>query len=146
MAKNVTQNVTPHANALMEENHEEVVVWGTGTPRREFLHVDDMASACIHILNLSKPTYKACTFPMQSHINIGCGKDISILELAQMIAKVTGFKGSISTDPTKLDGAPRKLMNVSRLTSMGWQAKITLLDGISQTYSWFLQNKESLRG
>ena len=125
---------------------EEVVIWGSGKPRREFLHVDDMAAASLFVLNLPKPDYDAGTSPMLSHINVGSGIDVSILELAQMVAKVTRYSGRIATDATKPDGATRKLMDVTRLKSMGWQAKIALEDGVSETYSWFLQNHQSLRG
>ncbi|KEO54694.1 GDP-L-fucose synthase [Thioclava pacifica] len=124
---------------------EEVTIWGTGTPRREFLHVDDMAEASLFVLDLPKAEYDANTEPMLSHINVGSGSDISILELAQMVAKVTGFKGQITTDPTKPDGTMRKLMDVSRLSKMGWQARITLEDGIAETYRWFLANADTVR-
>jgi len=121
---------------------EEVVIWGTGTPRREFLHVDDMAEASLFVLDLDPETYAANTRPMLSHINVGTGSDISIMELAEMVARVTGFEGRIDTDPSKPDGTPRKLMNVSRLTDMGWQAKIPLVEGIHETYQWFLAQDE----
>ena len=130
----------------VQSGQEEVVIWGSGTPRREFLHVDDMAAASLFVLNLPKPDHDAATSAMLSHINVGSGTDVSILDLAQMVAKITGYSGRIVTDATKPDGAPRKLMDVTRLKSMGWQAKIALEDGVSQTYSWFLQNKQSLRG
>ena len=129
-----------------QSGQEDVVIWGSGMPRREFLHVDDMAAASLFVLNLPKPDYDAGTTAMLSHINVGSGIDVSILELAHMVAKVTGYSGQISTDTTRPDGAPRKLMNVTRLKSMGWQAKIALEDGLSETYSWFLQNNQSLRG
>ena len=129
-----------------EQNQAEVVIWGTGTPRREFLHVDDMAVASLFVLNLPKTEYDAGTSAMLSHINVGSGTDVSILELAQMVAKITGYSGRIVTDITKPDGASRKLMDVTRLKSMGWQAKIVLEDGVSETYSWFLKNNLSLRG
>ena len=121
------------------------MIWGTGTPRREFLHVDDMAAASLFVLDLDKATYDANTEPMLSHINVGCGSDISILELAELVARVTGFKGRISTDPSKPDGTPRKLMDVSRLANMGWTASIGLEDGIRETYRWFLENVETVR-
>lgn len=124
---------------------EEVVIWGTGTPKREFLHVDDMAAACVFLLNLPKDIYAANTQPMLSHINVGTGSDVSIADLARTIAQVTGFEGRISYDATKPDGAPRKLLDVSRLTNMGWQASISLEEGIHQTYDWFLSNQGSLR-
>lgn len=124
---------------------EEVTIWGTGTPRREFLHVDDMAEASLFVLDLPKADYDANTDPMLSHINVGSGSDISILELAQMVAKVTGFKGRIATDPSKPDGTMRKLMDVSRLSKMGWQAHIGLEEGIAETYRWFLENHDTAR-
>ncbi|OOY06983.1 MULTISPECIES: GDP-L-fucose synthase [unclassified Thioclava] len=124
---------------------EEVTIWGTGTPRREFLHVDDMAEASLFVLDLPKAEYDANTDPMLSHINVGSGSDISILELAQMVAKVTGFEGRITTDTSKPDGTMRKLMDVSRLKAMGWQARIGLEDGIAETYRWFLANYDTAR-
>ena len=123
----------------------DVVIWGSGTPRREFLHVDDMASASLFILNTCKGVYDANTEPMLSHINVGTGIDISILELAQMVAKITGFKGNIITDPTKPDGTMRKLMDVNRLSRMGWAASITLEQGLSNTYRWYLKNEQKAR-
>ena len=129
-----------------QENRDEVVIWGTGSPRREFLHVDDMAAASLFVLDLPKPDYDANTDPMLSHINVGTGSDISILELAQAVAKVTGFQGQIKTDPSKPDGTPRKLMDVGRLARMGWRAQIGLEDGIAETYQWYLANTENLRG
>ena len=124
---------------------EEVTIWGTGAPRREFLHVDDMVEASLFVLDLPKGAYDANTDPMLSHINVGSGSDISILELAQMVAKVTRFEGRIATDPSKPDGTMRKLMDVSRLKSMGWQARIDLEDGIAETYRWFLDNADTAR-
>jgi GDP-L-fucose synthase len=128
-----------------EQNQAEVIIWGTGTPRREFLHVDDMAVASLFVLNLPKSDYNAVTSPMLSHINIGSGTDVSIMELAHMVAKITGYRGQIKTDGNQPDGALHKLMDVTRLKSLGWQAKIALEDGVSETYDWFLQNKQSLR-
>ena len=128
-----------------QDGAEEVVIWGSGTPRREFLHVDDMAEASLFVLDLPKGDYDANTDPMLSHINVGCGTDVSILELAQMVAKVTGFKGRIATDRSKPDGTMRKLMDVSRLSTMGWSARIALKEGISETYDWFLENYADVR-
>ena len=128
-----------------EAGRDEVVIWGTGTPRREFLHVDDMAAASLFVLDLPKATYEANTQPMLSHINVGSGGDVSILELAQLVAKVTGFKGQIVTDPTKPDGTMRKLMDVSRLNVMGWSARLGLEEGIKHTYQWCLDNQTSFR-
>lgn len=124
---------------------EEVTIWGTGAPRREFLHVDDMAAATLFVLGLPKDDYDANTEPMLSHINVGSGSDISILELAQTVAKVIGFGGRITTDPSKPDGTMRKLMDVSRLAAMGWTARIALEDGIAETYRWFLDNYHTAR-
>lgn len=128
-----------------EEAREEVVIWGTGTPRREFLHVDDMAAASLFVLDLSAETYAANTDPMLSHINVGSGTDVSILELAQMVAAVTGYNGRIATDPTKPDGTPRKLIDVGRLDRMGWRARIGLTDGIEDAYQWYLANRDTAR-
>ena len=127
------------------EGCEEVVIWGTGAPRREFLHVDDMADASLFVLDLDRETYEANTQPMQSHINVGTGEDISILELARLVAKITGFRGQIVTDASKPDGTMRKLMDVSRLENMGWRASIGLADGIAATYRWFLANEDEIR-
>ena len=124
---------------------EDVTIWGTGTPKREFLHVDDMAAASVFLLNLPKDVYAANTQPMVSHINVGTGSDVSIADLARIIAQVTGFGGRIAFDTTKPDGTPRKLLDVSRLTNMGWTACIPLEDGIRQTYSWYLANQDYLR-
>jgi GDP-L-fucose synthase len=138
--------------ALIRRFHEaavhgldEIAVWGSGRPMREFLHVDDMAEACLFVMNLDRETYAQHMTPMLSHINVGTGTDVSIAELAYLVAGVTGFTGRITFDATKPDGALRKLMDVSRLTSMGWAAKTTLTDGLRQTYAWFLDNYPTLR-
>ncbi len=125
---------------------EEVVIWGSGNPRREFLHVDDMAEASLFVLELEREIYEANTQPMLSHINVGSGEDISIFQLAHLVAEVTGFEGRIVTDPTKPDGTMRKLMDVSRLDSMGWHAKIGLKEGVAATYRWFLEAEDQVRG
>lgn len=139
--------------ALIRRFHEaaktgqdEVVIWGTGAPRREFLHVDDMAAASLFVLDLPREVYAAETHPMLSHINVGTGNDISIRELAGMVAEVTDFQGTIRCDSTKPDGTPRKLLDVSRLARLGWRARIELRDGIIQTYRWYLDHAASLRG
>ena len=131
--------------ALIRRFHEakigkapQVVVWGTGKPRREFLYVDDMASACLHIMNLEKATYAQHTQPMLSHINVGSGHDITIRELAETIAKVVGYTGLITYDLSKPDGAPRKLMDSSRLNSLGWRPQISMDAGLNKTYEDFL--------
>ncbi len=129
-----------------EERRDSVTIWGTGSPRREFLHVDDMAQASLFALDLDKATYNANTEPMLSHINVGSGEDISIFELARMVAEVVGYEGRIDTDPSKPDGTARKLMDVSRLAAMGWTANIPLRKGIIETYDWFLSNTAELRG
>ncbi|MGI3210886.1 GDP-L-fucose synthase [Roseovarius tibetensis] len=129
-----------------EQGLEAVTIWGTGRPMREFLHVDDMAEASLFVLDLDKATYDANTDPMLSHINVGTGSDIAILDLARMVARVTGFQGRIATDPTKPDGTPRKLLDVSRLGDMGWRARIGLEQGIAETYRWFLDHRDDFRG
>lgn len=129
-----------------QRNDAEVVAWGSGTPMREFLHVDDMAAASIHVMELDKATYEANTQPMLSHINVGTGVDCTIRELVETVAKVTGFKGVITWDSSKPDGAPRKLMDVSRLKDLGWQYSISLEEGLAQSYQWFLENQDTFRG
>lgn len=129
-----------------ERGDAEVVVWGSGTPRREFLHVDDMAAACVHVMDLAPDVYKANTQPMCSHINVGSGVDVTIRELAETIARVVEFKGQVVFDATKPDGAPRKLLDVSRLSAMGWNAGITLERGLGETYEWYLAQGTSVRG
>jgi GDP-L-fucose synthase len=126
-------------DAATREGLDEVVVWGSGRPRREFLHVDDMAAASLFVMDLPYETYAAETEPMLSHINVGTGTDVSIGELAQMIAEVTGFKGKLSFDATKPDGTMRKLMDVSRLERLGWKASIDLRAGLTATYDWYLK-------
>ena len=131
-------------NAVIK-GQEEVVVWGSGTPMREFLHVDDMAAASIHVMNLDSEIYSLSTNPMLSHINVGTGIDCTIKELAETIANVTGFKGKLIFDSSKPDGAPRKLMDVSRLNGMGWHHSISLEKGLTDTYSWYKINMEKAR-
>ena len=128
-----------------QARRDAVTIWGTGRPRREFLHVDDMAAASLFVFDLDKGTYDANTEPMLSHINVGTGEDISILELAQLVARVIGYEGRIVTDPSKPDGTMRKLMDVGRLADMGWRASIPLADGIAETYQWFLDNPDKVR-
>ena len=119
-------------------NAASVAIWGTGTPRREFLYVDDMARASVHVMNLDHETYSAHTQPMLSHINVGFGSDVTISELAQRVAKVVGFTGDITYDPTKPDGSPQKLMDSSRLNKLGWQAKVGLEEGLKLAYEDFM--------
>jgi len=126
-------------------NDSKVIAWGSGKPMREFLHVSDMAAACIHVMNLDKTIYDANTEPMLSHINVGTGVDCTIRELVETVAKVTGFAGNIEWDSTKPDGAPRKLMNVNRLANLGWQFSYSLEDGLTNTYQWFLDNQNNFR-
>ena len=125
----------------VQSGSEEMVVWGSGTPMREFLHVDDMAAACVHIMELDHATYAANTQPMLSHINVGTGIDCTIRELAETIARVTGFTGRLVFDASKPDGTPRKLLDVSRLASLGWKATTSLEDGLRSTYAWFLRHQ-----
>lgn len=138
--------------ALMRRFHEaklrgdaEVVVWGTGTPMREFLYVDDMAAASVHVMELDSNTYQANTELMLSHINVGTGVDCTIREMAETMAQVVGFKGEVVFDSTKPDGTPRKLMDVSRLANLGWQYQISLEAGLQKTYQWFLNNQDTFR-
>lgn len=132
--------------ALIRRFHEakvngapNVMLWGTGTPRREFLYVDDMAAASVHVMNLPKSTYDAHTTPMQSHINVGCGEDITIAELARLVAQAVGYTGELIQDTTKPDGAPRKLMNSERLGNLGWRAQTSLTTGLQLAYADFLK-------
>ncbi|WP_443695756.1 GDP-L-fucose synthase [Pseudomonas sp.] len=129
----------------VENSVEEVAIWGSGKPMREFLHVDDMAAASAHVMEVDGEVYRANTQPMLSHINVGTGIDCTIRELAETIAKVTGFKGALRFDASKPDGTPRKLMDVSRLKSMGWQASIQLEDGLRDAYQWFVTNRLDAR-
>ena len=135
--------------ALIRRFHEaklsdaqSVVIWGTGQPRREFLYVDDMAAACVHVMGLDHATYAANTQPMLSHINVGTGEDLPIRELALLVGKVVGFTGRIEFDATKPDGAPRKLMNVGRLHSLGWRARVGLEQGLVLAYQDFLLQQQ----
>ena len=135
--------------ALIRRFHEakinnipSVTIWGTGSPKREFLYVDDMAAASIYVMNLSKSTYDQHTHPMLSHINLGYGFDISIAELAKTISEVVGYNGTIIFDSSKPDGAPRKLMDSSRLNSLGWHAKTSFSQGLPLTYQDFLKNSK----
>ncbi|MDO3387352.1 GDP-L-fucose synthase [Gilvimarinus sp. SDUM040013] len=129
-----------------ERGDAKVTAWGTGTPMREFLHVDDMAAASVFVMNLDNPTYQKHTQPMLSHINVGTGVDCTIRELTETVAKVVGFEGNIEWDPSKPDGAPRKLMDVSRLRNLGWSYAIELEDGLHNAYQWFLNNQDHFRG
>ena len=117
-----------------KSNAEEVSIWGTGTPRREFLYVDDMADACVHVMELDRATYDANTAPMLSHINVGTGEDVTIRELAEIIRSAVGYQGRIAFDTGRPDGTPRKLMNVSKLRALGWQPRMGLREGIAETY------------
>lgn len=138
--------------ALLRRFHEakiqdlpSVTVWGSGSPMREFLYVDDMASACLHVMNLPKEVYGEHVLPMSSHINVGTGKDCTIRELANTIARAVGYQGEILWDTDKPDGTPRKLLDVGLLKRLGWQYSVELDEGIERTYQWFLQNQEKFR-
>ena len=126
---------------------DKVVVWGSGKPMREFMHVDDMAAACIHVMNLPHAKFFAAVpNPMCSHINVGTGRDVTIAELSTIMAKVVGFEGNIEFDTSKPDGTQRKLMDVTRLSSLGWEYSVELEKGLSMTYEWFLGHLDELRG
>lgn len=128
-----------------QSGQDVVHVWGSGTPRREFLHVDDMAAGSLFVMNLPQADMDRETDPMQSHVNVGSGVDVSIRELAELIARTVGFEGQIAFDPTKPDGAPRKLMNVDLLARLGWKSAISLEAGVADTYRWFLDQGDNLR-
>jgi GDP-L-fucose synthase len=139
--------------ALIRRFHEavaagrdEVVIWGSGKPMREFLHVDDMAAASVHVMELEGERYRAVTDPMLSHINVGTGVDCTIRELAETVAQVTGYRGRIVFDTTKPDGTARKLMDVSKLRELGWSASIPLHQGLAHAYRWFLDHQADFRG
>ncbi|MCG8566638.1 MAG: GDP-L-fucose synthase [Desulfobacterales bacterium] len=142
-----TSHVLP---ALIRKFHEaklkcsaKVVIWGTGSPRREFLHVDDMADGCIHVMTLpDRDVDKNLTqYPTPCFVNLGTGKDCTIKELAQIVKETVGFKGLLEFDVSRPDGTPRKLLNVTRLSGLGWESKIQLKDGIAHTYEWFIKNQ-----
>jgi len=133
--------------ALIRRFHEaktsgapEVAIWGSGTPRREFLYVDDMAAASVFVMNLPLQAYQAQTSPMQSHINVGCGSDVTIAELAEAVGQAVGYGGDITFDTSKPDGAPRKWMDSSRLNALGWQAQVDLAAGLRSAYADFVQS------
>lgn len=125
---------------------QTVTIWGSGNPKREFLHVDDMAEASVHVMELDEAIYRAHTEPMLSHINVGTGMDCTIRELAETVARVTGFTGRLEFDTSKPDGPPRKLLDVSRLKALGWVAGIGLEEGLRGAYQWFVENRDRFRG
>jgi GDP-L-fucose synthase len=138
--------------ALIRRFHEakmnksqEVIIWGSGSPMREFLYVDDMAAASIYVMNLDKRIYDQQTAPMLSHINVGFGSDVTIKALAKITSEVVGYQGMIGFDPTKSDGPPRKLLDSGRLNSLGWNAQVNLKDGLTKAYQDYLANSEVLR-
>lgn len=126
-------------------NAPSVAIWGTGTPKREFLYVDDMASASVYVMNLDKTTYNAHTQPMQSHINVGYGEDVTISELARAVAHAVGYNGEITFDATKPDGTPRKWMDSSRLNALGWKPQVDLQSGLAKAYEDFITHTNVLR-
>jgi GDP-L-fucose synthase len=128
-----------------EKGASEVTIWGSGRPRREFLHVDDLARAALYVLDVPLHVHRENTRPMLSHINIGSGSDIPVRELAGMIAQIVGFRGRILTDPSKPDGTQQKLLNNSRLAAMGWRPRISLEDGLRSTYQWYVDNAADVR-
>lgn len=125
---------------------KEVTIWGSGAPKREFLHVDDMAAASVYVMELDEARYRAHTLPMLSHINVGTGVDCTIRELAETVGRVTGFEGRLVFDASMPDGAPRKLLDVSRLKALGWEAKIGLEEGLVHAYQWFVEYRHQFRG
>lgn len=129
----------------VEQKSPEIAIWGSGTPKREFLHVDDMAAASVHVMNLPESEYNELVSASCSHINVGTGEDCTIAELAQTIAQTAGFQGELVFDKTKPDGTPRKLLDVSVLHASGWKHKINLQEGLRETWAWFLENQAHLR-
>jgi GDP-L-fucose synthase len=136
--------------ALMRRFHEarmsnapEVVIWGSGKPMREFLYVDDMAAACVHVMNLDHDTYAKHTDTMHSHINVGTGEDVTIADLARLVGDTVGYSGRIAFDTSKPDGTPRKLLDVSKLKQLGWQASTPLPEGLKRAYAAFVELTES---
>ncbi|UXY15617.1 GDP-L-fucose synthase [Chitiniphilus purpureus] len=139
--------------ALLRRFHEarlqdraEVTVWGSGQPRREFLHVDDLARAALHVMGLPDEVWQAQVDPMCSHLNVGTGMDLTIAELAQTIAGIVGYDGTIAFDPSKPDGTPRKLLDVGRLCALGWQSQISLAEGLTEVHQWFVSYESEYRG
>ena len=132
--------------AAVQNNNDSVTIWGTGTPKREFLHVDDMAEAALFVMNLEQHAYANATLPMQSHINVGTGNDITISALAQMVGEIAGYRGKIHFDTTKPDGTKRKLLDTQRISKLGWKPKIQLHEGIQATFAWYLQQVKLDRG
>lgn len=126
------------------KNRDEIIVWGSGKPMREFLHVDDMASACVHVMSIDGHQYRSRVPERCSHLNIGTGVDCTIAELATTIAEVVGFEGKIVFDVSKPDGTPRKLLDVSRVRALGWESTISLSEGLKRTYEWFV-SAEAIR-
>lgn len=129
----------------VQSNADKVVIWGSGKPRREFLHVDDLANAAVHVMNLPRVDIAAHTQPMGSPINVGAGRDYTISEVAETICRVTGFGGRLVFDPGKPDGTPQKLLDVSRIHALGWKSEIPLEKGLQDTYQWMLANRDNLR-
>ena len=127
------------------EKLETIGIWGSGSPRREFLHVDDMSTGCLAVLDCGRERYDQSTGPGLNHLNIGTGTDITITELATKVAEITGFQGEVVHDTSKPDGSPRKLLDVTRIKALGWRPKIALREGLQATYEWYLENQENLR-
>jgi GDP-L-fucose synthase len=131
----------------VQQGAKEVVVWGSGKPMREFLHVDDMAAACVHVMDLPRNEFLAVVpDPMCSHINVGTGQDVTIAQLAGLMAKTVGFEGDLVFDASKPDGTMRKVMDVGRLKRLGWAYDVGLEHGLALTYAWFLAHLDELRG
>jgi len=127
------------------KKYNSVEIWGSGNPKREFLHVDDMAEASIHVMEIDKDIFYSEVSEMESHINIGSGIDHSIREIASIIKEIINYDGAIIFDKTKPDGTPRKLLNVQKINDLGWKSKISLLEGLTDTYDWFCKNQNSIR-
>lgn len=129
----------------VERGDEQIVIWGTGTPMREFLHVDDMAAACVHVMNIAQPDYESVVSQRCSHVNVGMGVDCTIRQLAETISTITRFQGQLVFYTSKPDGTPRKLLDVARIHRLGWQHEIDLETGLQSAYDWFKDNASELR-
>jgi len=136
-----------HEAKMREGLAQQVVIWGTGMPRREFLYVDDMADGCVFVMELDEATLTAelLSYPKPCFVNLGTGVDVTIRELAETVQATVGFEGQLEFDPSKPDGTMRKLLDVSRMQALGWQARVSLREGLERTYRWFLENQGLVR-
>ena len=141
----VVRALIRHIHEAKSTEAAEVVIWGSGKPLREFLHVRDLASACVHLMELPEESYWSQATEMRSHINIGSGEEVSIAELAHTIGGITGYRGRVLFDTSKSDGTPRKLLDSARLAGLGWTPSIKLKEVLREVYTWYLQNESDTR-